>query len=117
MKKNIILLIICICTCATYAQNYKEDFSEVKRLFHERASSTQKQLEEYLEQYPYTPYADEIGLMQGVLAVEKDKFKQAYKILNAVNPKNLSRTSENTFNFYMGYTLLSLDDYDKALAV
>jgi TolA-binding protein len=117
MKKIIVILLTLVCAHTLCAQDYEKEFSEVKRLFDERANSTSNQLEEYLKKYPYTPYSDEIGLMQGVLAVEKDKFKQAYKILNVVNPKNLSRTTETTFYFYMGYTLLSLDKYDQALAV
>lgn len=117
MKKIIIALFACVSAYATYAQDFKTDFLQLQSLFQERAGTTQKQLTTYQAKYPYSPYSDEITLMQGVLEVEREKYKQALKTLNKVNPKNLSRSSESTYHYYMGYTLLNLDQCDQALTV
>jgi isoleucyl-tRNA synthetase len=58
-----------------HAQGYETDFREGQRLFQERAKSTQDHLKEHLLNYPHTPYSDEVYLMQGVLYVEKGKYK------------------------------------------
>lgn len=99
------------------AQDYETDFREIQRLFLERATTTQKRLDQHLDTYPYTPYRDEIKLLQGVLEVEKDKYSQALKIFNEITPTNLSRTSETMFYFHLGYTYLNMDKYDEALAI
>jgi tetratricopeptide (TPR) repeat protein len=99
------------------AQDYETDFREIQRLFQERATTTPKRLDQHLDTYPYTPYRDEIKLLQGVLEVEKDKYSQALKIFNEITPTNLSRTSETMFYFHLGYTYLNMDKYDEALAI
>ena len=116
MKKIGLILLACINVLTLIAQDYEKDFREIQGLFLERANTTQARLSQHLDTYPYSPYSDEINLLQGVLEVEKDKYSQALKIFTEVNPKNLSRTSENMFHFYMGYTYLSLDKYNEALA-
>lgn len=117
MKRIFIVLLVCIGACAMHAQNYETEFKEIQRLFQERANSTSTALNKYLDKYPYTPYVDEVGLMKGVLEVEKDKFRPALQIFEKINPKNLSQTSETMFAFYLGYTYLNLDQNDKAIAV
>lgn len=116
MKKIGLILLACINILTLTAQDYEKDFREIQGLFLERASTTQARLNQHLDTYPYSPYNDEVGLLQGVLEVEKEKYSQALKIFTEVNPKNLSRNSENMYHFYMGYTYLSLDKYEEALS-
>ena len=99
-----------------HAQGYETDFREGQRLFQERAKSTQDHLKEHLLNYPHTPYSDEVYLMQGVLYVEKGKYKQAQKVFHKVKAKNLSRASESMYHFYWGYAYLQQGDFKKALA-
>ena len=98
-----------------HAQGYETDFREGQRLFQERAKSTQDHLKEHLLNYPHTPYSDEVYLMQGVLYVEKGKYKQAQKVFQKVKAKNLSRASESMYYFYWGYAYLQQGDFKKAL--
>lgn len=117
MKKFVLILLTCVNVLTLIAQDYETDFREIQRLFQERATTTQKRLDQHLNTYPYTPYRDEIKLLQGVLEVEKDKYSQALKIFNEITPTNLSRTSETMFYFHLGYTYLNMDKYDEALAI
>jgi TolA-binding protein len=117
MKKIIIAIFACVSTYVVCAQDFETEFVQLQNLFQERAGSTQKQLTNYQEKYPYSTYCDEVALMQGVLEVEREKFKQALKTLSNVNPKYLTRSSESTYYFYMGYTLLNLDQCEQALTV
>lgn len=99
-----------------YARDFETDFRDVQNLFEERVPTTDSELQEYLHNYPYTPYRDEIHFMQGVLYVEKEKYKQAQKAFQTVKPRCLSRQSESMYYFYMGYAYLQQDDYAKALS-
>jgi tetratricopeptide (TPR) repeat protein len=112
----IITIILWLSIVGIHAQNYETDFREAQRLFDERATTTHKYLQAYLKDYPYTPYIDEIYLMQGVLYVEKGKYKQAQKSFQQLKAKNLSRAAELKFFFYQGYTHLQQEEYAKALA-
>ena len=113
MKKFVLILLTCVNVLTLIAQDYETDFREIQRLFQERATTTPKRLDQHLDTYPYTPYRDEIKLLQGVLEVEKDKYSQALKIFNEITPTNLSRTSETMFYFHLGYTYLNMDKYDE----
>lgn len=117
MKRKIIYIIgFVLVTAIVSAQDYESDFREVQKQFQERLKTTPANLKTYLEQYPYTPYSDEIYLMEGVLHVEKEKYKQATKAFAKVNGKNLSRETQPMLLFYWGYALLKQENYEKALS-
>lgn len=117
MKRKIIYIIgFVLVTAIVSAQDYESDFREVQKQFQERLKTTPANLKTYLEQYPYTPYSDEIYLMEGVLHVEKEKYKQATKAFAKVNGKNLSRETQPMLLFYWGYALLKQENYKKALS-
>ena len=99
-----------------YAQEFEADFREAKRLFEERAETSQAFLQQHLQDYPYTPYSDEVYLMQGVLYVEKGKYKQAHKVFQKIQVKNLSKNSESMYYFYLGYAHLQQGENEDALA-
>ena len=111
MRYLVVILLVWIGVCKGYAQDYETDFREAQRLFQERAKSTQTHLQDYLQDYPYTPYSDEVHLMQGVLYVEKEKYKQAHKAFQKVEVKNLARSSESMYYFYLGYAHLQQKDF------
>lgn len=117
MKKHFAVVLIATlgALSALNAQDYEADFQQVKQQFEERISTTQGNLKTYMDAYPYTPYADETRVMQGVLYVEKEKYKQADKAFDKVNPKYLSRQSEPMFYFYQGYSFVRQKKYNKAL--
>ena len=81
INKRIVITLVCVLgsLCGIYAQDYKADFKKVQQQFQERLKTTPASLKEYVQTYPYTPYIDEIHLMEGVLLVEKKKYKQAIK--------------------------------------
>ena len=117
MKRVAIYIIgIVLSTAVAYAQDYATDFRDLQQQFEERTKTTPTNIKTYLEQYPYTPYSDEIYLMEGVLYAEKEKYKQATKSFSKINAKNLSRESQPMLHFYWGYALMKLEEYEKALS-
>lgn len=99
-----------------HAQDYETAFRDVQQQFQERLNTTSTSLKHYMELYPYTPYSDEIYFMEGVLCVEREKYKQADRAFARVNAKNLSRESQPMFHFYWGYSFLKQENYDRALS-
>ena len=119
MKKRLwtgVILLWSVCLWQVGAQDYETDFLRVRQAFEERTSTAQTDLKNYLSTYPYTTYADEVRMMQGVLYVEKEKYKQADKAFSKVNPKYLSRQGEPMFYFYEGYSHVQQKQYKAAIA-
>lgn len=119
MKKRLwtgVIFLWSVCLWLVGAQDYETDFLRVRQAFEERTSTAQTDLKNYLSTYPYTTYADEVRMMQGVLYVEKEKYKQADKAFSKVNPKYLSRQGEPMFYFYEGYSHVQQKQYKAAIA-
>ena len=115
-KRLFVAVLLSACLWQAGAQDYEADFLRVQQAFEERSSTAQADLKTYLSTYPYTTYADEVRVMQGVLYVEKEKYKQADKAFDKVNPKYLSRSSEPMFYFYQGYSRVQQKQYKQAIA-
>lgn len=116
MKRALYILIgFVFSTAVTFAQDYQTAFTELQQQFEQRSPTTINHLKQYLKDYPYTPYSDEILLMEGVLQTEKGKYKQAIKLFNQVKSKNLSRQTQPMWYFYMGYAYIQQQEYDQAL--
>lgn len=116
MKRALYILIgFVFSTAVTFAQDYQTAFTELQQQFEQRSPATINHLKQYLKDYPYTPYSDEILLMEGVLQTEKGKYKQAIKLFNQVKSKNLSRQTQPMWYFYMGYAYIQQQEYDRAL--
>lgn len=118
MKKPLLIAIALLWSglCSLHAQDYESAFREVQQLFQERSKTTPASIKSYMQQYPYTPYSDEIYFMEGVMYAEKEKYKQATRSFERVNAKNLSRESQPMFHFYWGYTFLKQKNYERALS-
>lgn len=116
MKRALYILIgFVFSTAVTFAQDYQTAFTELQQQFEQRSPATINHLKQYLKDYPYTPYSDEILLMEGVLQTEKGKYKQTIKLFNQVKSKNLSRQTQPMWYFYMGYAYIQQQEYDQAL--
>ena len=117
MKRLLIYIIgFVLTTAVASAQDYETAYRALQQQFEERSANTPALIKTYLDQYPYTPYSDEIHLMEGVLHAEKEKYKQAIKAFSKINAKNLSRATQPMLHFYWGYALLKQENYEKALS-
>ena len=116
MKRTLYILIGFACSVAmACAQDYQTVFTDLQQQFEQRSPATLNHLKQYLNDYPYTPYSDEVLLMEGVLQTEKGKYKQAIKLFEQVKPNNLSRQTQPMWYFYMGYAYIQQQEYDQAL--
>ena len=116
MKKTLFIIVcILLSSVAALAQDYRQAFVDVQQEFEQRLPGTLGHLQQYLKDYPYTTYSDEVQLMIGVLATEKGNYKQASKVLEQVAKKNLSRQAVPMWYFYSGYAYIQQQEYKKAL--
>ena len=114
MKKTLFIIVcIILSSVAALAQDYRQAFVDVQQEFEQRLPGTLGHLQQYLKDYPYTTYSDEVQLMIGVLATEKGNYKQASKVLEQVARKNLSRQAVPMWYFYSGYAYIQQQEYKK----
>ena len=116
-KERIYLLLFAFyCSLGAAAQDFKAAFEDVKQQFELRLKTTSDALKDYLVEYPYTIYEDEVYTMQGILYTEKSKYKNAIKAFSKVSVKNLPRHWEAMYYFYSGYAYLQTEDYAATLS-
>ena len=92
----------------------EERFTELAVRFDGRDKQLQQDLKTYLQEFPYTTFADEVKFMQGVLLVEKGRYKNGLKILETVDPKALTRPHQHEYSFCRGYAYLMMQEYQRA---
>ena len=111
----VVALLVLIGVLPIKAQCFDQEFKQVQESFDLRVSNARKSINSYLQEYPYTPYEDEVRTMQAVLLNEKGKHKQAIKTMQKVKVKHLSRTITPLYYFHLGYAYFKQGDYDNAL--
>ncbi len=92
-------------------------YNALAERFDSRTGSTsvlQRDLKIYMQDFPYTTFADEVSLMQGILQVERGHYKQAIKVLEPIDISALGRAHQYDYSFYRGYSYLMLQDYGRA---
>lgn len=82
--------------------------------FPTRDKQLQNDLKAYLQAFPYTTFADEVKLMQGIIQVEKGHYKQSLKYLETVDLHTLTSEHQTDYAFYRGYAYLMLQEYQRA---
>lgn len=92
----------------------EQRYNELAGRFDGRDKLLQRDLKEYLQAYPYTTFADEVKFMQGVLLVEKGRYKNSLKILEQVDHTALTRPHQSEYAFYRGYAYLMMQEYQRA---
>ena len=118
MKKSIFVVIALVCSSVIiFGQDYQTAFNDVQQQFEQRLITTPNALSNYLDNYPYSVYEDEIYTMQAVLHAEMGLYENAIKTFSKVQIKHLSRTTEPMYHFYLGYAYIQLKNYSEALKV
>lgn len=109
---------LCLALCPLFlqAQTTKMEarYNALAERFPARDKLLQRDLKTYLQDFPYTTFADEVKFMQGVLQTERGHYKQAIKIFETVDINALGRDHSNDYSFYRGYSYLMLQDYERA---
>lgn len=114
--RNYVITILAFLSFSAYAQTseMEQRYQELSARFDGRDKLLQRDLKSYLQEYPYTTFADEVKFMQGVLQVEKGHYKQSLKILEQVEAKALTRPHQTDYSFYRGYAYLMMQEYSRA---
>ena len=114
--RNYVIALLAFFSLSVYAQTseMEERYQALASRFDGRDKELARDLKIYLQQYPYTTFADEVNYMRGVLQVEKGHYKQSLKILEMVEAKTLSRSHQTDYSFYRGYAYLMMQEYERA---
>lgn len=90
------------------------EFYYISGSFSLRRTDALKQLQSYLQRYPYTTYSSDVNYMIGTLLLEKRKFKQANKYFEQTEYNEVSSQHQPALLFYRGYCLMELHETKKA---
>ena len=114
--RYVVMSMLLILSLSTLAQTTKMEtrYKALEARFDGRDKLLQNDLKAYLQEYPYTTYADEVKFMQGVLLVEKGRYKNGLKQLEQVEANALSRPHQQDYSFYRGYAYLMMQEYQRA---
>lgn len=93
----------------------EQQYLQLSQRFEVRDKSLVQDLKDYLQQYPYTTFEDEVHFMTGVIYAERNAAKQSNKELTQVDAKRLTREHQQMLMFYRAYNNLMMGEYDKAL--
>ena len=92
----------------------EQHYNALAARFDGRDKLLQRDLKTYLQAYPYTTFKDEVQFMQGVLQVEKGRYKQGLKFLEPVDIQALTRPHQQDYSFYRGYAYLMQQEFQRA---
>ena len=114
--RNYVIIGLAVLSLHSYAQTTEMEtrFNELSARFEVRDKLLLRDLKTYLQQFPYTTFAEEVTFMQGVLQAEKGQYKQSLKYLENVDFKALTRDHQADYAFYRGYCYLMQQDYHRA---
>ena len=114
--RRILIILICLVSLGVNAQTtaMEKEYNALAARFNGRDKLLQRDLQNYLQAYPYTTYESDVKFMQGVLQVEKGHYKQALKIFEQVDNRAISREHQTDFSFYRGYAYLMQQEYKRA---
>ena len=114
--RKFVLVLFCLVSLGTFAQTteMEQQYNALAERFDGRDKLLLRDLKTYLQQYPYTTFADEVNFMQGVLQVEKGHYKQALKLLEPIEIHALTRPHQLDYSFYRGYAYLMQQEYQRA---
>lgn len=82
--------------------------------YEQRDKNVVRDLRNYLKEYPFTTYEDEVYFMLSIAQTEKGLYKQALKDFERVDYKVLARPHQPQFLFYRGYANQMLQEFDRA---
>lgn len=94
----------------------EQEYHNLAARFERREKNVIKDLREYLMDYPYTTYEDEVHYMIGAIQTERGRYKAALRELDQADYAVLSRPHQYECVFYRGYASLMLQQYERACA-
>ena len=114
--RNYVITILAVISLSVSAQTteMEQSYNALAERFDGRDKLLQRDLKTYLQLYPYTTFADEVNFMQGVLLVEKGRYKQGLKYLEMIDMHALTRPHQLDYSFYRGYAYLMQQEYQRA---
>ena len=119
MRKQILLgllgfLWFLVSPISAQTTEMETQYKALAERFPTRDKQLPNDLKAYLQAFPYTTFADEVKLMQGIIQVEKGHYKQSLKFLEPIEVHALTREHQTDYSFYRGYAYLMLQEYQRA---
>lgn len=114
MKKILVILLLLPMAMVAQVSEMEKAFNVLSERFDARDNNLVPDLKNYLVEYPYTTFEDEIHFMIGAIYAEKNAHQNALKELLKVDSKRLTRPHQEMYMFYRGYAHMMQQEFDKA---
>lgn len=116
LRRIFVLAVVCVpLLLNAQTTEMEQQYLQLSQRFEVRDKSLVQDLKDYLQQYPYSTFEDEVHFMTGVIYAERNAAKQSNKELTQVDAKRLTRDHQHMLMFYRAYNNLMMGEYDKAL--
>lgn len=99
---------------ATAGQLHDASYYIVANAFELRQKNADVLLENFLRNYPYTPFADQIRFMQGMLRYDAKNYQAALDLFETVKPQRFGKRHRTMYTFAKAYSLTQLQQYAAA---
>jgi len=74
-------------------------------------------LRSFLNDHPYTPFADQLRFMQGMLRYDAGEYRAALQFFETVKPGRLGKQHRMMFDFAQAYSLVQTEEFARASAI
>lgn len=99
---------------STTGQIHDASFYIAANSFELRQKNADVLLGDFLRNYPYTPYADQIRFMQGMLRFDAKNYQAAIELFETVKPQRFGKRYRTMYTFAKAYSLTQLQQYAAA---
>lgn len=99
---------------STTGQIHDASFYIAANSFELRQKNADVLLGDFLRNYPYTPYADQIRFMQGMLRFDAKNYQAALELFETVKPQRFGKRYRTMYTFAKAYSLTQLQQYAAA---
>jgi tetratricopeptide (TPR) repeat protein len=101
----------------TAGQLHDAHYFIIANAFELRQKNTGILIENFLKKHSYTPFADELKYMQGMMQYEAGDYAAALQLFDDVKPKRFGKRYRNSYEFAQGYSYIKTEQFARASEV
>ncbi|MDD3195039.1 MAG: tetratricopeptide repeat protein [Paludibacter sp.] len=101
----------------TAGQIHDAGYLLVANAFELRQDNAEVLLLDFLKQHPYTPYADNLRFMLGMLSFDDKNYTRALLYFDTVKPQRFGQRHRNMYDFAQAYSFVQTDQFARASAI
>lgn len=101
----------------TAGQLHDARYFIIANAFELRQKNTGVLIDDFLKNHPYTPFADELKYMQGMLVYEAGDYQEALRLFDDVKAKRFGKRHRTSYEFARGYSLIKTEQFARAAEI